>query len=141
MNLLELTTILLLLSIREVCKNEFIIPLGPELKELYGDEDMQHSLRSLKTESVRPELRMTEIVYVYRVFKCVSASTNSSHFSFQRRQKTIHFSLNQKMFHSLYSHAQKQFCNDFEFSSITAIELPIITSHQIYIFFLKFSHE
>lgn len=52
---------------REVCKNEFIIPLGPELKELYGEEEMKHSLRSLRTESVRPQLRMTEIVYVFRL--------------------------------------------------------------------------
>lgn len=50
---------------REVCKNEFIIPLGPELKELYNDEEMRHSLRSLETQSVRPQLRMTEIVYVF----------------------------------------------------------------------------
>lgn len=52
---------------REVCKNEFIIPLGPELKELYHDEEMRHSLRSLQAESVRPQLRMTEIVYVFNV--------------------------------------------------------------------------
>lgn len=52
-------------DIREVCRNEFIIPLGPELKELYSDEEMCHSLRSLQTESVRPQLRMTEIAYVY----------------------------------------------------------------------------
>nr|AAB29457.1 ryanodine receptor, calcium release channel [Drosophila melanogaster, Peptide, 5126 aa] [Drosophila melanogaster]BAA41469.1 ryanodine receptor homologue [Drosophila melanogaster] len=45
----------------EVCKNEYITPLGAELKELYSDEEMQHSLRSLVTESVRPQLRMTEI--------------------------------------------------------------------------------
>ncbi|GLG95824.1 Ryanodine receptor [Gryllus bimaculatus] len=45
----------------EVCKNEYIIPLGPELKELYEDPDMGHSLRSLKTESVRPQMKMTEI--------------------------------------------------------------------------------
>ncbi|XP_017148745.1 ryanodine receptor isoform X12 [Drosophila miranda] len=45
----------------EVCKNEYITPLGTELKELYADEEMQHSLRSLVTESVRPQLRMTEI--------------------------------------------------------------------------------
>jgi len=45
----------------EVCKNEYITPLGAELKELYADEEMQHSLRSLVTESVRPQLRMTEI--------------------------------------------------------------------------------
>lgn len=51
-------------SFREVCRNEFIIPLGPELKELYSDEEMCHSLRSLQTESVRPQLRMTEIAYV-----------------------------------------------------------------------------
>lgn len=47
---------------REVCKNEFIIPLGTELKELYSDYEMCHSLRSLQTESVRPQLRMTDIV-------------------------------------------------------------------------------
>lgn len=51
---------------REVCKNEFIIPLGPELKDMYNDDEMRHSLRSLQTESVRPQLRLTEIVYVYR---------------------------------------------------------------------------
>ncbi|KQS70834.1 uncharacterized protein Dere_GG23389, isoform B [Drosophila erecta] len=45
----------------EVCKNEYITPLGAELKELYSEEEMQHSLRSLVTESVRPQLRMTEI--------------------------------------------------------------------------------
>ncbi|XP_037915514.1 ryanodine receptor isoform X7 [Hermetia illucens] len=45
----------------EVCKNEFIIPLGQELKDLYGEPEMSHSLRSLKTESVKPQLRMTEI--------------------------------------------------------------------------------
>lgn len=49
---------------REVCKNEFIIPLGPELRNLYSDAEMCHSLRSLQTESVRPQLRMTEIAYV-----------------------------------------------------------------------------
>jgi ryanodine receptor 2 len=46
---------------REVCKNEFIIPLGQELKELYVDPEMCHSLRSLQTESVRPTLKMTDI--------------------------------------------------------------------------------
>lgn len=46
---------------REVCRNEFIIPLGPELDELYTDAEMCHSLRSLQTESVRPQLKMTEI--------------------------------------------------------------------------------
>lgn len=51
----------LIISYREVCKNEFIIPLGPELKTLYSDPEMCHSLRFLKTESVRPTMKMTEI--------------------------------------------------------------------------------
>lgn len=46
---------------REVCKNEYIIPLGQELKDLYSDPDMSHSLRSLNTESIRPQMKMTEI--------------------------------------------------------------------------------
>lgn len=45
----------------EVCKMEYIIPLGPELKALYEDEEMKHSLRSLITESVQPQLKMSEI--------------------------------------------------------------------------------
>jgi len=48
-------------NLREVCKNEFIIPLGPELKELYSDYEMCHSLRSLRTESILPQMKMTEI--------------------------------------------------------------------------------
>lgn len=49
---------------REVCKNEYIIPLGHELTTLYDDPQMGHSLRSLQTESVRPQMKMTEISYV-----------------------------------------------------------------------------
>nr|AXA98483.1 Ryanodine receptor [Sesamia inferens] len=45
----------------EACKNEFVIPLGPELKSLYEDPDMGHSLRSLQTESVCPQMKMTDI--------------------------------------------------------------------------------
>ncbi|KAE9543520.1 hypothetical protein AGLY_002320 [Aphis glycines] len=45
----------------EVCKNEYIIPLGHELTALYDDPQMGHSLRSLQTESVRPQMKMTEI--------------------------------------------------------------------------------
>ncbi|XP_038217173.1 ryanodine receptor isoform X36 [Zerene cesonia] len=45
----------------EACKNEFVIPLGPELKALYEDPEMCHSLRSLQTESVRPQMNMTNI--------------------------------------------------------------------------------
>lgn len=45
----------------EVCKNEYIIPLGQELKDLYADNEMCHSLRSVNMESVRPYMKMTEI--------------------------------------------------------------------------------
>uniref|UniRef100_A0A336KLC6 CSON012070 protein n=1 Tax=Culicoides sonorensis TaxID=179676 RepID=A0A336KLC6_CULSO len=45
----------------EVCKNEFIIPLGEDLKELYANPEMCHSLRSQRTESVRPLMKMTDI--------------------------------------------------------------------------------
>lgn len=51
----------ILFCYRETCKNEYIIPIGPELKELYSDPEMGHSLRSLKTESVQPQLKMTDI--------------------------------------------------------------------------------
>lgn len=46
---------------REVCKNEFIIPLGPELKELYEDPDMGNSLKSLQATSVMPQMKMSDI--------------------------------------------------------------------------------
>lgn len=46
---------------RETCKNEFVIPLGAELKSLYDYPEMGHSLRSLQTESVRPQMKMTDI--------------------------------------------------------------------------------
>ncbi|XP_065200353.1 ryanodine receptor [Planococcus citri] len=45
----------------EVCTNEYIVPLGQELKQLYEDSNMGHSLRCLQTESVRPTLQMTDI--------------------------------------------------------------------------------
>uniref|UniRef100_A0A0A9WDJ1 Ryanodine receptor 44F n=2 Tax=Lygus hesperus TaxID=30085 RepID=A0A0A9WDJ1_LYGHE len=46
----------------EICKNEFIIPLGPELKELYEDPDMGNSLKSLQAVSVVPNMKMSDIV-------------------------------------------------------------------------------
>ncbi|XP_057661319.1 ryanodine receptor isoform X14 [Diorhabda carinulata] len=45
----------------EVCKNEYVIPIGQELKDLYEDPIMGHSLRKLKMESVRPAMKMSEI--------------------------------------------------------------------------------
>lgn len=55
---------ILIVFYREGCKNEFIIPLTPELKELYEDEAMKHSIRSKKTLSVRPVMKMTDIELV-----------------------------------------------------------------------------
>jgi ryanodine receptor 2 len=46
---------------REGCKNEYIIPLTPDLKELYEEDAMRHSIRSVNTLSVRPEMKMTDI--------------------------------------------------------------------------------
>lgn len=34
---------------------------GQELKDLYEDEEMRHSLRYLEAESVRPQMKMTDI--------------------------------------------------------------------------------
>lgn len=69
--MLIFTSYRLFTNFREVCKNEFIIPLGPELKVLYSDNEMCHSLRSLQMESIRPEMRMTEIAYVGFIFPCL----------------------------------------------------------------------
>lgn len=45
-----------------MCKNEFVIPLGQDLKDLYEqDPEMGHSLRKLQIESVRPQMKMTDI--------------------------------------------------------------------------------
>ncbi|KAI4471407.1 ran binding protein 9-related [Holotrichia oblita] len=48
----------------EVCKNEYVIPLGQELKDLYDNNEMGHSLRKLQMESVRPQMKMTDIAEV-----------------------------------------------------------------------------
>lgn len=46
---------------REVCKNEYVIPIGQELKDLYENADMGHSLRRLKMESVVPQMKTSDI--------------------------------------------------------------------------------
>lgn len=46
---------------REVCKNEYVIPLGQDLKDLYEDPEMGHSLKKLQVESVIPQMKMTDI--------------------------------------------------------------------------------
>ncbi|KAK4873043.1 hypothetical protein RN001_015072 [Aquatica leii] len=45
----------------DVCKNEYVIPLGQELKDLYEDREMGHSLRKLQTVSVVPQMKMSDI--------------------------------------------------------------------------------
>uniref|UniRef100_A0A6P7G955 Ryanodine receptor-like n=1 Tax=Diabrotica virgifera virgifera TaxID=50390 RepID=A0A6P7G955_DIAVI len=45
----------------EVCKNEYVIPIGQDLKDLYDDPEMGHSLRKLKVESVQPVMKMSDI--------------------------------------------------------------------------------
>ncbi|CAH0546152.1 unnamed protein product [Brassicogethes aeneus] len=45
----------------EVCKNEYVIPIGQELKDLYENPEMGHSLRKLQVESVVPLMKMSEI--------------------------------------------------------------------------------
>ncbi|KAL3284793.1 hypothetical protein HHI36_018934 [Cryptolaemus montrouzieri] len=45
----------------EVCKNEYVIPIGQDLKDMYEDTDMGNSLCKLKMESVQPIMNMTNI--------------------------------------------------------------------------------
>lgn len=46
---------------RIVTNLSYPFPSGQELKELYENEEMKHSLRYLETESVRPQMKMTDI--------------------------------------------------------------------------------
>nr|CAI5848298.1 unnamed protein product [Callosobruchus analis] len=48
----------------EVCKNEYIIPISQELKDMYEDPEMCHSLRRLKMESVQPQMKTSDITDV-----------------------------------------------------------------------------
>ena len=56
----------------EVTSNEFIIPLGNELKELYSDPEMTNSLSCLRVESIRPQMVTTEIQEQIENFKELS---------------------------------------------------------------------
>lgn len=44
-----------------MCQNEYVIPLSQELKDMYENPEMGHSLRYLKMESVQPQMNMSEI--------------------------------------------------------------------------------
>ena len=45
-------------------QNEFIVPLRPELKEIYAQEEMGNSMSATHTESVRPLMTMSDIRYI-----------------------------------------------------------------------------
>uniref|UniRef100_T1J5U5 B30.2/SPRY domain-containing protein n=1 Tax=Strigamia maritima TaxID=126957 RepID=T1J5U5_STRMM len=47
--------------LRSTTQNEYIIPLGTEMKALYDNPSMAHSLRSLEIVSIRPQMQMSEI--------------------------------------------------------------------------------
>uniref|UniRef100_A0A4D5R9V0 Ryanodine receptor 44F n=1 Tax=Scolopendra viridis TaxID=118503 RepID=A0A4D5R9V0_SCOVI len=46
---------------RSITQSEYIIPLGPEIKSLYETVEMAHSLRTLATVSIRPQMHMSEV--------------------------------------------------------------------------------
>ena len=46
----------------EVSQNEYIVPMGSELRELYSaDADTSNSMKTLAYESVRPKMHVSEI--------------------------------------------------------------------------------
>ncbi|XP_045464164.1 ryanodine receptor isoform X4 [Harmonia axyridis] len=53
----------------EVCKNEYVIPIGQDLKDLYENPEMGNSLCKLKMESVQPVMNMTNITDVIEDIK------------------------------------------------------------------------
>lgn len=49
------------MNVHRIVTNLILSFSGQELKELYENEEMKHSLRYLETESVRPQMKMTDI--------------------------------------------------------------------------------
>lgn len=47
-------------SARSLTQNEFILPVNEELRRLYQDERMIHSISSLKCISIRPKMKMND---------------------------------------------------------------------------------
>ena len=65
---------------RSLTQNEFIIPLGNEIKELYHDnESMTHSISSLKYVSIRPEMKSSPKVSQDKVIESFK-DLSSPHF-------------------------------------------------------------
>ena len=58
-NFLELQFVSLVF--RELTQREYLVPLSTDLRSLYEDEEMVHSLHCTATESIRPQLTMSEI--------------------------------------------------------------------------------
>ena len=49
-------------TLSDITRNEFIIPMGDDIRELYdGNVDMGNSMKSLQYESVRPQMNTCEI--------------------------------------------------------------------------------
>lgn len=46
--------------VRMLTQNEFIIPLSPELKSMYEDGTVAHSLKSLDCVSIRLKMSMSD---------------------------------------------------------------------------------
>uniref|UniRef100_T1E1N4 Putative ryanodine receptor n=1 Tax=Cupiennius salei TaxID=6928 RepID=T1E1N4_CUPSA len=47
---------------RSLTQNEFILPLGPDLRAMYEDPASAHSLSTMQYSSIRPEMTMSPIV-------------------------------------------------------------------------------
>lgn len=47
---------------RSLTQNEFILPLGPDLRAMYEDPANAHSLSTMQYSSIRPEMTMSPIV-------------------------------------------------------------------------------
>ena len=50
--------------ISEISQNEYVIPMGNELKELYEEEGMSNAMKTLQYESIRPQMHTSEITNV-----------------------------------------------------------------------------
>ena len=45
----------------EISQNEYVVPMGNELKELYEEEGMSNAMKTLHYESLRPQMHTSEI--------------------------------------------------------------------------------
>ncbi|CAG0880143.1 unnamed protein product [Darwinula stevensoni] len=57
---------------RELTQNEFLVPLSPNLQQLYEGGSLTHSLHSVNFESIRPQMVTSEINYNPSTVKTLS---------------------------------------------------------------------